>query len=141
LAGWGIKSQMRRTVAAIAFRVSTIGLATAHAETLTGKVVSTADGDTLTVLSRDVRYRVRIAAIDAPEKGQDYTHRSWQNLMQLAYGKEATLDCQKDGPLSAQGLQGDGAAAELPNVVVTRSTLALPRSLRARLGGVLQNFC
>jgi endonuclease YncB( thermonuclease family) len=70
-------------------------LAAAHAETLTGKVVSVDDGDTLTVLSENVRQRVRIAGIDAPEKGQDYAHRSWQSLMLMAYGKDATLDCHK----------------------------------------------
>ena len=69
--------------------------AASNAETLTGKVMSVTDGDTLTVLSENVRHRVRIAGIYAPEKGQDYAHRSWQSLMQLAYGKEATLDCHK----------------------------------------------
>lgn len=70
-------------------------VAASHAESITGKVVSVADGDTLTVLFEGVHHRVRIAGIDAPEKGQDYAHRSWQNLMQMAYGKEATLECHK----------------------------------------------
>jgi endonuclease YncB( thermonuclease family) len=37
---------------------------------LTGKVVSVADGDTLTVLDADkVQHRIRLHGIDAPEKG------------------------------------------------------------------------
>ena len=82
---------MRRTVTILLW----LWLVSSQAETLTGKVVSIADGDTLTILSGDVRHRVRVAGIDAPEKGQDYAHRSWQSLMQMAYGKTATLECQK----------------------------------------------
>jgi endonuclease YncB( thermonuclease family) len=37
---------------------------------LTGKVVSVADGDSITVLSRGERHRIRLRDIDAPERGQ-----------------------------------------------------------------------
>jgi len=40
---------------------------------LDGTVVSVSDGDTITVLDSDkVQHRVRIAGIDAPEKGQAF---------------------------------------------------------------------
>jgi endonuclease YncB( thermonuclease family) len=70
-------------------------LAASHAETLNGTVVSVADGDTLTVFSQGVAHRVRIAGIDAPEKGQPYADRSRQNLTRLARGQAANLECHK----------------------------------------------
>src|SRR6185436_6950781 len=70
-------------------------LATSHAETITGKVVDVASGDALTVLSGNGQQRVYLAGIDAPQRGQPYASRSWQNLMHMAYGKEATLECRK----------------------------------------------
>ena len=69
--------------------------AESHAETFTGKIIKVADGDTVTIRSHGVAHRVRLAGINAPEKGQPYANRSWQNLMQMAYGKEATADCHK----------------------------------------------
>ena len=70
-------------------------LASSHAETITGKVVEVASGDALIVLSGKDQQRVRLAGVDAPSRGQPYASRSWQNLMQMAYGKEATLECRK----------------------------------------------
>ena len=52
--------------------------AAAGAETLSGKVVGVADGDTLAVLVDQRTVQVRVAGIDAPEKGQPcllYTSR------------------------------------------------------------------
>lgn len=48
----------------------------AAAETLTGKVVSVADGDTITVLVERERVKVRLAEIDAPERGQPWGRRA-----------------------------------------------------------------
>ena len=70
-------------------------LPSSHAETVTGKVVSVADGNTLTVLSGKGQQLVYLAGIEAPQRGQPYASRSWQNLMHMAYGKEATLECRK----------------------------------------------
>ena len=45
-------------------------------ETLVGKVVKVADGDTVTVLDADrVQHRVRLAGIDAPESNQPSARR------------------------------------------------------------------
>jgi endonuclease YncB( thermonuclease family) len=54
----------------------------AAAETLTGKVVSVADGDTLTVLVDRERVKVRLAEIDAPERGQPWGRRAKQVLIE-----------------------------------------------------------
>ena len=66
----------------------------ASGEEIRGAVTSVASGDSLTIFSAGVSHRVRLVGVDAPKKGQRYAARSWQNLMQLAYGREATLECQ-----------------------------------------------
>jgi endonuclease YncB( thermonuclease family) len=67
-----------------------------HAETLTGKVVKIADGDTITLLDHDNRqYRIRVAGIDAPERRQPYYEASKQNLAKLAFGRVATVEWRK----------------------------------------------
>ena len=44
---------------------------TAFADTLTGKVVKVADGDSITVLdSTNTQHRIRLQGIDAPETDQ-----------------------------------------------------------------------
>ena len=68
----------------------------AQAEELTGKVVSVADGDTLTLLTFDKQqHRIRISGIDAPEKAQPFGDRSRQNLLAMARGKDARAECPK----------------------------------------------
>lgn len=43
--------------------------AVATAETIVGRVVGVADGDTITVLNaQKVQHKIRLAGIDAPEK-------------------------------------------------------------------------
>ena len=58
---------------------------------ITGKVVSVADGDTLTVLVGEQPVRVRLAQIDAPEKGQPWGRRAKRALSELAFGKTARV--------------------------------------------------
>ncbi len=65
---------------------------TAHAETVTGRVVGVADGDTLTVLHDRKQIKVRLTEIDAPEKKQAFGNRSKQSLSDLCFNKTATLD-------------------------------------------------
>ena len=69
---------------------------TAHAGTITGRVVGMADGDTLTILdSANRQHRIRVAGIDAPEKAQDFGQRSKTNLSAMAFNQPATADCPK----------------------------------------------
>ncbi|MBK8537318.1 MAG: thermonuclease family protein [Candidatus Competibacteraceae bacterium] len=68
-----------------------VGAATA--ETLTGRVVSVSDGDTLTLLTADrQRVKIRLAEIDAPEHDQPFGSRSKQSLSQLAFNKTVTVE-------------------------------------------------
>ncbi len=43
---------------------------TASANTITGKVVKVADGDTITVLDNNIQHKIRLQGIGAPETGQ-----------------------------------------------------------------------
>jgi endonuclease YncB( thermonuclease family) len=65
-------------------------LATA-AEPITGKVVSIADGDTLTVLVDRQQIKVRLDGIDCPESGQAYGQKAKQATSQLAFGNTVTI--------------------------------------------------
>lgn len=59
----------------------------ADAKTVTGKVVSITDGDTLTVLADRQQIKVRLEGIDAPEKGQPFGDKARQELGRLVFGK------------------------------------------------------
>jgi micrococcal nuclease len=59
--------------------------------TYVGKVVSIADGDTLTILVVEKTIKVRLAEIDTPDRGQPYGQRAKKYLGQLTFGKEARV--------------------------------------------------
>ena len=68
---------------------------TATAETIAGRVVGITDGDTFTLLTRDLRQvKVRVAEIDAPERGQPYASRSRQQLSELLFDTHVTVRVQ-----------------------------------------------
>lgn len=68
----------------------------AHSETLHGRVVAIADGDTVTVLdATNTQHKIRLAGIDAPEKMQSFGIRSKQNLSHLVYGKPVSVEYKK----------------------------------------------
>lgn len=65
-------------------------------------IVGISDGDTLTARcpTEDAAHpyqqvKVRLGAIDAPERKQPYGNRSRQALAEIAFQKEAKLDCYK----------------------------------------------
>lgn len=60
---------------------------TVHAEEFSGRVVGVVDGDTITVLAGDESKRIRLAGIDAPEKGQAFGQRAKQATSRLAFGR------------------------------------------------------
>jgi endonuclease YncB( thermonuclease family) len=71
-------------------------ITSAAAETLVGRVVSVADGDTVTVLVGEREpVKVRLAGIDAPEKAQPFGQRSKENLSRLVFGKPVRVDWDK----------------------------------------------
>ncbi len=63
---------------------------------LAGKVISVQDGDTLTIVDEELKeHKIRINGIDAPELDQPYGNVSKANMMELTYGRIATLECHK----------------------------------------------
>lgn len=65
----------------------------AHAETLTGRVVRVTDGDILVVLDANkVQHKIRLQGIDAPERGQAYGTKSKDHLSRLVAGKSVIVD-------------------------------------------------
>lgn len=61
------------------------------AETFTGTVVKITDGDTITVLVEQRQVKVRLSAIDAPERKQDYSQKSTDALADMVFGKEVRI--------------------------------------------------
>ena len=67
-----------------------------QAATITGMVVSVADGDTITVLdTSQTQHKIRLGGIDAPEKAQPYGKQSKQSLSDMVFGKTVTVDTGK----------------------------------------------
>lgn len=66
------------------------------ADTVIGRVVSVADGDTITVLDEThTQHKIRLAGIDAPEKKQPFGHRSKESLSELVFSKFVTMETGK----------------------------------------------
>jgi endonuclease YncB( thermonuclease family) len=66
------------------------------AETIEGRVVGIADGDTITVLDgARTQHKVRLAGIDAPEKAQAFGAKSKASLARMVFSQNVTLDCRK----------------------------------------------
>lgn len=70
--------------------------ASATGTPLTGRVLSVQDGDSFELLAGDGRrLRIRIAAIDAPERHQRFAGRSREHLRALLAGHPVTVTLQK----------------------------------------------
>lgn len=64
-----------------------------RAETVTGNVTRISDGDTLTLVDENKRqYVVRLAEIDAPERGQPFASQSRRSLSALCLKKSASVE-------------------------------------------------
>lgn len=62
------------------------------AENIPCRVVGVTDGDTVTCLTSEKRQiKVRLAQIDAPEKGQPFGQRSKQTLSDFVFQKDVVL--------------------------------------------------
>jgi endonuclease YncB( thermonuclease family) len=62
------------------------------AENLTGKVVSIADGDTVTILTDNKQTKIRLAEIDTPEKNQPYGKKAKKALSDFIFGKTVRVE-------------------------------------------------
>jgi endonuclease YncB( thermonuclease family) len=68
----------------------------AGAWTVEGRVVGVGDGDTITILdAAKTQHKVRLAGIDAPEKGQPFGSSSKENLARLVFDKRVEARCYK----------------------------------------------
>lgn len=67
-----------------------------RAEVLQGRVVGVTDGDTITVLDgQNTRHKIRLAGIDAPERGQPFGTASKQALADLVFDRQVTVEYTK----------------------------------------------
>lgn len=70
--------------------------ALAGRQTLAGRVVRVADGDTITVLdSTNTQHRIRLEGIDAPESHQAFGTQSKKSLSEMVFGKDVTIVYEK----------------------------------------------
>jgi len=87
---------MPRTFVTLLCLLSLVAHATPSPQSFEGRVVAVADGDTLTVLdSKKLQHKIRVAGIDAPEKGQPFGDRSKQSLSRAVMGKDVRIEWNK----------------------------------------------
>lgn len=68
-------------------------------ETLTGRVVSVTDGNTLVILDAgNTRHKIRLRGIDAPEPGQAFGTKSREHLADLVAGNPVVVEYSKYDP-------------------------------------------
>lgn len=68
----------------------------AGSQTLNGRVVRVADGDTVTVLdATNTQHRIRLEGIDAPESHQAFGAQSKQSLSEMVFGKDVSVVVRK----------------------------------------------
>lgn len=79
------------------FLVATLLVVNASsADTLRGRVVGIADGDTVTVLdSSNTQHKIRLMGIDAPEKKQAFGSKSKESLSALIFNKQVVVEYSK----------------------------------------------
>ena len=86
------KSPLRIIVALLAIIFLHCLPAFTFAQPITGKVISVADGDTITILvSARNSVKVRLAAVDCPESGQAYGKQAKKFTSRMVYGKQVTI--------------------------------------------------
>jgi endonuclease YncB( thermonuclease family) len=60
--------------------------------TITGKVISVADGDTITILTQQhEQIKIRLSAVDTPEKGQAFGQKSKDFTSSMVAGKNVSI--------------------------------------------------
>lgn len=91
------RAQMRLTAhGALAALLAYALLGFLHAETIEGRVVGVADGDTITVLdATKTQHKIRLSGIDAPEKKQAFGQRSKQSLSDLVFNHAVQVETTK----------------------------------------------
>jgi endonuclease YncB( thermonuclease family) len=91
-----------RSLAAAAFWAVSTGVGAAS-WTIEGRVVGVSDGDTITVLDvSKAQHKVRLAGIDAPEKGQAFGNASKESLSRLVFDRQVEARCHKKDHMVAR---------------------------------------
>jgi endonuclease YncB( thermonuclease family) len=73
-------------------RISPPPAVTSGGQTLSGRVIRVADGDTVTVLdSLNTQHRIRLQGIDAPESHQAFGTQSKKSLSDMVFGKDVSV--------------------------------------------------
>ena len=86
----------RRLISLAVFLVAVPWISPASADELLARVVAIADGDTITVLdSANRQHKIRLATIDAPERGQPFGTRCRDHLASTIYGQNVTVEWDK----------------------------------------------
>jgi len=87
---------MRRLLRRLLLTLVAVQGAAADSVRLDGHVVGITDGDTITVLDAEKRqHKIRLAAIDAPERGQPGGQRSKESLSGLVYEQSVRVEWHK----------------------------------------------
>jgi micrococcal nuclease len=61
-------------------------------DSVTGKVVDVADGDTITILTTQNQHiKIRLSSIDCPESSQPFGNKAKQFTFAMAFGKNVTI--------------------------------------------------
>ena len=72
----------------VGVRINTV----TNTNSVSGRVISVADGDTITIIGDgNAQYKIRLNAIDAPEKSQAFGQKSKQQLSNYVFGKDVTV--------------------------------------------------
>lgn len=95
-----------------------------------GHVVSVSDGDSITVLDRQLReHKIRLNGIDAPEAGQEFSQASRRHLAKLVSGREVLVIWQMT----------DRYERELAKIMVDRMDINLEQ-LRAGMAWYFREY-
>jgi endonuclease YncB( thermonuclease family) len=90
-----VARQLGALVRLLAIALVISNASTAFAQTISGRVIGITDGDTFTLLTDDLdQVKIRVAEIDAPERGQPYGSRAQEALSKLIFKKEVSIDVQ-----------------------------------------------
>jgi endonuclease YncB( thermonuclease family) len=125
-------------------------VAAAEREVIEGRVVAIADGDTLTLLTAEkVQVPIRLAEIDAPEKGQAFGQVAKRALSDLCFGKPAIARVQTvdrygrrvariecDGVDATEAMLRAGHAWVYDRYVTDRGLYAVQESARETKAGL-----
>ena len=90
------KSPMRIKFKSVATALALCLVFQVQADTLLGKVINVADGDTITVLDdTHTQHKIRLTGIDAPEKRQAFGNVSKQSLADMVAGQPVAVEWVK----------------------------------------------